>query len=153
MKTIPSCPSYCVTSEGLIFSTLTGKFLKPRKRKNGYHQVLLRCDGKYKTVLVHRAVLEGYLGPSSLQINHKNGDKSDNRIENLEYVTREENLKHAQETGLLTKGPVSLYRNGVGYWFPSQTSAVVFTGLSQQEVSSLVLGKRNRAKQWKHNPF
>lgn len=55
-----------------------------------------------KRFTVHRLVAEAFIGPRpmGLQINHKNGVKSDNRLENLEYVTQSENMKHAFATGL-----------------------------------------------------
>jgi hypothetical protein len=50
---------------------------------------------KPKSFLVHRLVAEAFLGQSDLQVNHKNGDKSDNRLDNLEFVTCIENARHA----------------------------------------------------------
>lgn len=153
MKTIPSCPMYNVDEKGNIFSTISGIFMKPRKRSNGYLQVLLRKDGKYKTTLVHRAVMEAFHGPSDKEVNHKNGNKTDNRLCNLEYVTTEENMQHASLNNLLGKGPIELYKGAVGMWFPSQKSASCFTKLRQQETSSLVTGSRNIAQGWRNNPF
>lgn len=62
----------------------------------------LNCDRRHKSWLVHRLVAEAFLGqcPSGIEVNHKNGKRSDNRIENLEYVTRRENLRHAIDAGL-----------------------------------------------------
>ena len=55
------------------------------------------CKGKSKKI--HRLVLETFIGKSNLQVNHKNGIKSDNRLENLEYCTNKENCGHAVGMG------------------------------------------------------
>jgi hypothetical protein len=64
---------------------------------NGYRQVTLHKNGKRYRFLVHRLVLTAFVSqpPSNdHQANHKNGMKSDNRLENLEWVTRSENMQH-----------------------------------------------------------
>ncbi len=64
---------------------------------NGY-AIFSPCkDGKYRKVSVHRAMWEAFVGPipDRMEINHKNLDRSDNRIENLELVTHQENIQHA----------------------------------------------------------
>lgn len=76
------------------------RLLKPLKKRTGYLFVCLYKNkkGKYKTI--HRLVLRTFNGKSKLQCNHKNGIKIDNRLENLEYCTPSENLKHAIKIGL-----------------------------------------------------
>lgn len=94
---------YEVSSEGRLrqcsgMSRRTGRVLKPQVRPNGYVQASVRfIDGSYKYPLMHRLVAEAFIGPipDSMQINHKNGDRSDNRVENLEIVTCSENNRHA----------------------------------------------------------
>lgn len=68
----------------------------------GYRTVKLMVDGVQTSCLAHRLVWVHFNGPipSGLQINHRNGDKADNRPCNLEIVTPSENLKHAYRTGL-----------------------------------------------------
>ena len=70
-----------------------GKGMKPQKIvSTGYMQIDL--EGKKKSV--HRLVAEAFLGaaPAGMQVNHKNGDRTDNRIENLEWCTASENVQH-----------------------------------------------------------
>jgi len=73
--------------------------LKPSKDKRGYLRVTLQHNGR-KFYLLHRLVLQAFVGESNLDCNHRNGIKSDNRLENLEWCTKSENQKHACRIGL-----------------------------------------------------
>lgn len=72
----------------------------------GYYQVVLYFNNKQETLAVHFLVARAFLGErqKGMSINHIDGDKSNNRVENLEYCTPAENSKHACETGLMPKG-------------------------------------------------
>ena len=63
--------------------------------KKGYSYTSLMSNGKMKGFQVHRLVAKAFIGFSRLTVNHKNGIKHDNRVENLEYVTSKENSRHA----------------------------------------------------------
>lgn len=74
-----------------------GHLLKQTVATNGYLAVSLATDGSFRRKYVHRLVAEAFLGPSlGREVNHKNGDKADNRVENLEWVTHAQNQEHAQ---------------------------------------------------------
>jgi hypothetical protein len=81
-----------------------GKFLKPFN-KGRYSMVILAKNKLNKSKSIHRLVAETYIpNPKELpQVNHKNGNRLDNRIENLEWCTAKQNIKHADETGLRKK--------------------------------------------------
>lgn len=72
------------------------RIIAPKKKYNGYLQVNLYKDGKPKTYSVHRLVLTTFIGHSDLTINHINEDKTDNRLENLEYLTASENIRYSR---------------------------------------------------------
>ena len=74
-----------------------GHLLKQTVATNGYLAVSLATDGSFRRKYVHRLVAEAFLGPSlGREVNHKNGDKADNRVENLEWVTHAQNQEHAR---------------------------------------------------------
>lgn len=72
-----------------------GRILK-NQLKRGYHQVGLYLDGALKWHAVHKLVAEAFIEPKppGLQINHKDGSKTNNSPENLEWVTCKENMRH-----------------------------------------------------------
>ena len=85
---------YTVTKDGEVYNA-NGKKLKPYEHSDGYRQFKMYQDGCTEAKYVHRFVYETYVGPipKNMQINHINEDKSDNRLENLELVTCEENIR------------------------------------------------------------
>ncbi len=111
---VPSCSLYGVSKDGRVMrltpnrcGARAGKVLKPHIGGKGYYYVGLALGGYVvKQRTVHSLVAETFIGPrpDGLQINHKNGVKTDNRVGNLEYVTCSENAKHAYRMGL-TKPP------------------------------------------------
>ncbi len=76
--------------------------LKPTVANTGYFVVSLHKNNKRNLVLIHRLVAKAFIpNPERKpEVNHKNGIKTDNRVENLEWVTGAENKKHAYDTNL-----------------------------------------------------
>jgi hypothetical protein len=99
-KNIPGLDLYSATSSGKIISKKTGLEIKELFRKDGYINVhvfvgKINNKKKYSLKLQHRLVAAAFFGESALDVNHKNGIKADNRIENLEYCTRSQNIRHS----------------------------------------------------------
>ncbi|WP_241120557.1 NUMOD4 motif-containing HNH endonuclease [Achromobacter xylosoxidans] len=88
--------SYEVSDCGGVRSLRTGKPLAQRLWNSGYRGVQLWAGNKAYSRSVHRLMAEAFLAIApGMQVNHIDGDKENNRIDNLEAVTPSENLKHA----------------------------------------------------------
>ena len=99
-------PEYKVTKDGQVIGK-RGKPMKGHIDRCGYREVILSYYPKFqKQVLVHRLILSTFAPVENMElydVNHKNGNKLDNRLENLEWCTRSENVKHAYINGLEQK--------------------------------------------------
>ena len=94
---------YFATFEGEVINGDTGRQLSKTKDAGGYFCVNLYDPAKH-TVRVHKIIAECFLGESDLVVNHIDGDKTNNDITNLEYITPSENTQHAYDIGLKPKG-------------------------------------------------
>ncbi|AKU43340.1 HNH endonuclease [Bacillus phage Silence] len=98
---------YFVDKAGNVWSSKRKELTKlsPQSNGRGYLQVTLSTNEKTRTKLVHRLVAETFLGTvNNLTVNHKDGDKTNNSLENLEIVSQKINNRHSWEIGLSKKG-------------------------------------------------
>lgn len=90
---------YEISNTGKIKSLKTNRLLKPQKNNCGYLYILLtNSNKKVKINLIHRLVFDSFIGiEDGLEINHLDEDKENNRLDNLELITHEDNLKKYRE--------------------------------------------------------
>lgn len=97
MKKIPELDEYSATPDGRIYSNKRGRFLTKQIDGKGYETVMLVIRGECKRRRVHRLVAITYLGKptkNGMTVNHKNEIKTDNRVENLEWIELADNLRY-----------------------------------------------------------
>lgn len=91
-----------VDDQGNVYGK-RGNILKGCVDRCGYREVCLSLKGKQKSVLVHRLILKSFKpceNMDKLDVNHINGNKLDNRLINLEWCTRSENINHSYKNRL-----------------------------------------------------
>jgi hypothetical protein len=154
---------YEVSNRGRIFSHYgKGKILSECKTSSGYKLVQLVKDGIKKDFNVHRLVANEFIdNPLGKRcVNHIDGNKTNNSVDNLEWVTDRENIQHAIRTGLYAgisqsdairgakksaesrKRSVACYKDGnLVDTYGSITSAMESTGCNH--INDVISGKRN----------
>ena len=134
-----------VSTDGRI--SIGGVTIIPQQDSEGY----LRCTvAPKRRDRVHRFVAKAFCDNPHHKgyVNHINGDKKDNRAENLEWCTAKENAEAASKAGLLRGGkkrPVVAIGNGKVAFFRSQTEAGFVLGIPAREISKAMTGKRKTA--------
>lgn len=99
-KQIKNYTNYEVSDKGNVRNALNGQILKPTLNTWGYLSVTLCSEKKRKNKTVHRLVAEAFVSnPNNLpEVNHKDENKENNSVENLEWVTKKENINHGTRT-------------------------------------------------------
>lgn len=98
-------PEYLITKEGIVLSLRTNKLLRWHKECSGYLSVPIR-NGKAHYMFLHRLLAEMFIpNPKNLpEVNHIDGNKENNSLDNLEWVTGSENIRHAFTHDLCVTG-------------------------------------------------
>jgi hypothetical protein len=161
-RVIDKATNYEVSNQGNIRSKFTNKILKPTLI-NCYLAVGVRIDKKTKISFIHREVAINFLARDNDThiVNHKDGNKTNNSVENLEWVSSSENAKHAYRSGL-NKGK----RLGVSQYtldnvfikeYDSLLDAEIETGISNGHISGVCRGIRGRKTAggyiWKYTDY
>lgn len=162
---------YSVSNLGSVRNDRFNRTLKPTFNTRGYLHVCIYKNKIRKCERVHCLVAQAFLGerPSGLDINHKDLIKTNNRVSNLEYITRRENIRHAWDNGacinsVLNGSRYNLCLKGVLNGSSKLTEEQVlsirkefdFGGITKKElarryeVTDVMIGKIIRREKWKH---
>ena len=149
---------YSVSTEGEVRKDTTNYILSQSSQQD-YKFVGLIINGKQKRMRVHRMVALAFIDnpDNKPYVNHINGNRSDNNVENLEWVTPSENTQHAVDTGLFKSGRartvVQYNLNGEQMaTFESASEAARQTGGSQSKITMCCRRQRDSANdyQWRY---
>ena len=144
--TIPGIDTHAVSKDGRVINLFTGKELSQFSTSSGYKCVHLK-NNDHKNELVHRLVARAFVDnpENKCQINHIDGNKLNNTVDNLEWVTPKENCEHAGRLGLSQKccAVDVMDSNGKIFEFPSFIECAKFFNMSKDEVSNRVNSSLN----------
>jgi len=131
-----------------------GRILKSAPNGKGYLTVMLCKNGVDRTLVVHRIVANGWVKntQNNPQVNHINGIKTDNRVENLEWCDNSYNMEHAINNGLFkerihkSRKPVVLIKDHSTISFNSGLSAAKYFNTSSGAIGNVLNGTRKSIK-------
>ena len=158
---------YDINTKQIVKRLKKGVYIKPHRKENGYLEYGLYGEEKGKQIfyLAHRLVAETFIpNPENKpEVNHINGRKADNRVNNLEWVTKSKNMRHAIKTNLrksvYNNKPIQNITTGKIYTSAMEAAREIHEEIPTSKVESIMKnikrccsGKRPTAYkyQWKH---
>ena len=147
-KPLRNFPSYNGSSEGRIMNIKTQRIMKTFTNEKGYVQVCLRKNNQQYTVKVHKVIAETFLGEcQGMDVRHKDFNRSNNRVDNLEWCTRSETIKSAFERGSkLPSRRISVRVVETGNTYNSIRSCARDINCDQTEICKYFAGKCQHVK-------
>lgn len=151
-KEIENFPNYFIEDNGKIWSEKTKQYLNPSINENGYAYITLRDNNKKSTLfLIHRLVGLYFLpNPNNFsEINHKDENKLNNNINNLEWCDRQYNINYGTRLSKIRKKVICVETNII---YESISNAAKQTGINRGHINSVCLNKRQTAGgyHWKY---
>lgn len=147
-KPLRNFPSYNGSSKGRIMNVRTQHISIPTIDRKGYALVGLRKNGKMHLVRVHRVIAETFLGDHpDMDVRHKDDDRANNCVTNLEWVTRSETIKRSYANGNKKPWrqiPVRVLETGETYSNIKECAKA--NGCDPAEVRKYLLGERKSVK-------
>ncbi len=108
-KPVKGYENYSVSNLGEVKNNSTGRILKSSNGR--YEHLVLPKEGGYKSLYVHRLVAIAFVNPNGKkEVNHIDGNKKNNKADNLEWCTSRENINHAWGEGLMTRNMFAEYK-------------------------------------------
>lgn len=136
-----------------FFQRIMGsRILKPRKQNGGYLMVWLSKDGKSKAMTIHRLVATAFLGEGGkCDVNHKDGNKQNNCVSNLEWTTRSNNIKHCYQVLKRVRNTCRVMCVETGLIYDSIREAGEKTNTNPISIGHVLAGRAKKAggKTWK----
>lgn len=163
-KEIEGFKNYFVSNEGRVFSEKSKKYLSPDKVGSGYLKVDLYLNGERNTKLIHRLVAEAFVPNNNpkinTEVNHKDENKTNNKVENLEWCDRKYNNEYSKIQEILTKQkkkPVYQYSldNKLVTTWPSARECERNSEFKQSAISRCCKGLQTQHKgyKWLYKPL
>jgi hypothetical protein len=142
---IPNFGNYTIFRTGEVYSLYSYKFIKQHDDSNGYLIVSLRINGVKKNYKVHKLVAKVYLeNPNNLpQVNHIDGNKYNNCLSNLEWVSASDNMKHAYNNGLMKKNREKrVLDTETGIFYNSIKEAAIAKNINHNTMRGLIINNK-----------
>lgn len=159
-KEVEGFPNYKVSNLGRVKSKHKNYIKATRIKNSGYEMTDLYNNGKQKTVMIHRLVAKNFIPnlEGKETVNHKDGNKLNNRVDNLEWMTFSEQNKHFYASGLKSEKNIKKAVKAMneanykkircindGIIYISISEAARKTGVSTSQICSYLKGKGNSA--------
>lgn len=165
VRSIEGYPNYSISAEGVICNISTGRIKSTYTSKRGYTTVGLSYRNKYKLFTLHRLLALHFIpNPENKpQVNHIDGNKLNNKLSNLEWVTNKENTKHAHVNGLCPRTDSqnkNCHKSAVKHYWKHPTYGLVYASvpelvykyeLQYSHLYEVLKGKRKSSKKWRVN--
>lgn len=152
MKQIKGFENYTIDTDGNIYSSYRQSFGKPKATKinnKGYVMVSLYKDKKECMKYLHRLMAENFIDNTNNlpEVNHKDGNKLNNTLDNLEWCTKSYNKKHSRRVLRNNLNPITIYEDGNKKEFDFMIDCSEYLKMKNATLSNILHGYRKKPKE------